>query len=218
MPPAQSPESPQQPQAPQPPEQPQPPQQPPQQPAASLTGPVIKIVAVLAAIGLAVIGGLTLIGLRAGNNINTKPVTPTPTVQSGAATGNGQLYLTPATASLAAGSSFTVAIRENSQNQYVNAVQANLTYPSDKFDYVSASGTGSGFEIAAETSGKNGVIKVSRGTTTPKKGDQLIATLTLKAKASGAATLAFTAGTALVSSVTNQNVLGSSSPASLQIH
>ena len=94
----------------------------------------------------------------------------------------------------------------------VNAVQANLTYPSDKFDFLWISSSGSAFEITAEESGGGGSIKIGRGTISAKSGDQFVASVTFSAKVSaGTASISFSGGASVVSSSTSKNILGTRS-------
>src|SRR3990172_6132683 len=59
------------------------------------------------------------------------------------------LYLSPASNSIAVGSNFSVAIRVNTGGDSVNAVQANLSYDSGKLDVVNIDliGTAFGFQV-----------------------------------------------------------------------
>jgi chitodextrinase len=119
------------------------------------------------------------------------------------------IYLSPASQTVGPGATITVQVRENSGTTTVNAVQANLSYPTSLLTFVSSSTTGTAFSVEAQDTGGGGVINLARGTTTPVSGDQLIATLTFTATStSGAASVVFTNGTALVSSGTNQDILG----------
>jgi hypothetical protein len=119
------------------------------------------------------------------------------------------IYLSPATQTVGPGATFTVQVRENSSTTSVNAVQANLSYPTSLLTFVSIDTTGTAFSIEAQNSGGGGTINIARGTTTPVTGDQLVATITFTATStSGAATVAFTSGTALVSSSSNADILG----------
>lgn len=119
------------------------------------------------------------------------------------------LYLSPASATVNVGSNFSVAVRVNTGGDAVNAVQANLSYPASLLDFVSISGAGSAFEIQAESSGGNGQIRIGRGTVQPVSGDALVATITLKGKASGTATVSFNGDSAVVRSSDSANILSS---------
>ena len=106
----------------------------------------------------------------------------------------GSIYLSPASATIAKDSYFSVSVRVNADT--VDAVQANLSYPADKIDFTGLSYGGTGFEIQAEGSGGGGSIRIARGATSAKSGDVLVATISFRAKVdSGSATVSFTSGT-----------------------
>lgn len=118
------------------------------------------------------------------------------------------LTLNPAAASVTNGQSVTVKVWEDSMNDQANAVQANITYPADKFDFVSVNTSGSAFSVAAPSDGGSGVITIARGTIHPVNGKQLLASFTLKAKAgSGTANIEFAKGSAVMRSTDNKNTL-----------
>lgn len=152
-------------------------------------------------------GGTT----SASATVTVSQVAPTPTPPD--------VYLNPSAQSYALGSTFSVQIRENSGTNTVNTVQSNLTYPASLLTLVSVDYTGSAFPTAAQSIYGNGSITlanaVSCSTTCPSKtGDQLVANLNFKVNSTaGTANLAFTTGTQLLSSSTNQNILPSLSSA-----
>jgi hypothetical protein len=120
------------------------------------------------------------------------------------------IYLNPASMVVGANGTVTVDVRENSGTTTVNAVQANFSYPTTLLTFVSIDSTGTAFTTQAEGTGSAGLVKIGKGTTTPVIGDQLVARVTFQATATGgAATMAFTSGTALASSTTNTDILGS---------
>jgi hypothetical protein len=120
------------------------------------------------------------------------------------------IYLNPASMVVGANGTVTVDVRENSGTATVNAVQANFSYPTTLLTFVSIDSTGTAFTTQAEGTGSAGLVKIGKGTTTPVIGDQLVARVTFQATATGgAATMAFTSGTALASSTTNTDILGS---------
>lgn len=112
----------------------------------------------------------------------------------------GTLYLSPASKTVNVGAKFTVAIRVNSGVVNVNAVQANLSYPTGKLNFVSISVAGSAFEQQYQNTGGGGSVKIARATVTPVKGDKLIASVTFKAKKASTASISFASGTAVVKS------------------
>lgn len=119
------------------------------------------------------------------------------------------LYLSPASSTVVSGGSFAVALRVNSGADAVNAVQTNLTYNSAKLDIVSIDYTGSAFSIQAQQTLAVGSIQLARGTTSPVTGDKLIAIVNFKAKAgaTGVANVQYAAGSEVISSTSNTNIL-----------
>ena len=121
------------------------------------------------------------------------------------------LYLSPASQTVTQATTFNVQVRENSSTDPVNAVQANLTYDTTKLDFVSISNTGSAFGVEAENTGGAGAVRIARGVTggqPPVTGDQLVATITFRAKTSlGATSVTFAAGSAVIRSTDNVNIL-----------
>src|SRR3989344_6084151 len=67
------------------------------------------------------------------------------------------MYVTPPTSSVAKGHTLTIGVHINSGDTAINAVQANLSYSSDKFDFVGISPS-SVFPAESENSGGNGVV------------------------------------------------------------
>lgn len=123
------------------------------------------------------------------------------------------VYVSPSSQILAASTSFSIQVRENSGATSVNAVQANLTYDTNLLTFVSINTTGTAFSVEAQNSGGAGVINLARGSCggcAALTGDQLIATINFTTKTTtGSAAVAFSSGTALVNSVTNTDILGS---------
>ncbi|MDP2720567.1 MAG: hypothetical protein Q8O75_01355, partial [bacterium] len=94
------------------------------------------------------------------------------------------------------GSTFYVSVRVNTGGASVDTVQANLSYPADKLDFLGLSYGGTSFEIQAEGSGGGGSVRMGRGTISAKSGDLLVATISFKARVtSGSATVSFVGGT-----------------------
>lgn len=146
------------------------------------------------------------VGYRILNQSKAADTSPTPPT----------IYVSPQTQNLALNSTFTVTIRENSGTSTVNALQANISYPSSLLQVQNASApvsfTGSPFATVAENSSTPGQVTLGTGTeggASPLTGDQLVGTITFKAIAGGTANLAFTTGTALLNSTTNTDLLGS---------
>jgi len=133
---------------PQPEPQPGPQSQPPRPPRPNIGLLVMVLIIALAA--AAVIGLLTL--HRTPKSPVSSPAAGTSSSSTGAGTGNGPgtLSLSPADGSFAPGSTINVTIHENSGTSAVNAVQANVTYPTDKLQFVSVNGSNSAFSVAAQ--------------------------------------------------------------------
>jgi hypothetical protein len=120
------------------------------------------------------------------------------------------VYFTPKFQTYTGGTSFVVEVRENSGTTPVNAVQANFSYPEDKLSLVKIDTSASPFTISAQTNSGNGMVSVARGTTGSLAGDKLVAKAIFKVNSTpGTANLAFTSGTALVSSLDNKNLITS---------
>jgi hypothetical protein len=120
---------------------------------------------------------------------------------------SGSLYLSPGSTTVSQGSSFSVSIRTNTGGANVNAVQANLSYPADKLDFIGISTGGTSFEITAEGSGGSGSIRIGRGTISAKSGDLLVATVTFRAKpSSGLGSVSFAGGSTVVRASDSKNI------------
>lgn len=122
------------------------------------------------------------------------------------------VYLNPATQTIGAVTDFSVEVRENSGTTAVNAVQANLTYPSNLLDVVGVDSS-TAFTVAAETTIGTGTINIARGVAGGQtvSNDQLIATVRFKSKtpaSTSTANVAFANGTALINASTNADLLG----------
>jgi hypothetical protein len=130
------------------------------------------------------------------------------------------MSLSPSPASVTgAGQMVLVTVRENSVDLPVNAVQANVSYPSDKLELKYVNYTGGAFNIQAEETKTDGLVKMARGRDggTSVKGDQQVATLTFVTKSAGTANLGFAAGSVVVNATTNQDVHASLMGATVSI-
>lgn len=137
------------------------------------------------------------------------------------------IYLTPSPSVVGPSSTMTIQVRENSGTTGVNAVQANFSYPSSLFTCTASTASynpstktagdislaGGAFTTVAQISCGAGQASIGLGTPAgggAVSGDQLVATITFHSAASGGSgSMAFTSGTKLVSSSTNQDILGS---------
>lgn len=103
------------------------------------------------------------------------------------------LYLFPQSANIPYGEVLTVNIGLNTYGESVNGVSAYLSYPTDKVEVAWIS-YGSSFPIQAEESVDNGLIRISRGSIEGENGNVSIATIGLKGKSYGSASLSFVDG------------------------
>jgi hypothetical protein len=114
------------------------------------------------------------------------------------------MNLSPATKTMNVGDSVSVSIYENSGGTAVNAVQADLNYPTSYLTFVSIDpASSSAFTVDAQATGGNGSVKIGRGTTTPVTGNQLVGVVHFTAKAAGTASITFAGTTALIRSSDN---------------
>ncbi|HUP26178.1 MAG TPA: hypothetical protein VM124_00850 [Candidatus Limnocylindrales bacterium] len=121
------------------------------------------------------------------------------------------LYLSPASKTVVNGTTFAVSVRI-STSETINAVQADLSYPADKIDFISIDPSGTAFDVGAPSSGGGGNVSIARGSTTGVSGDQLVAIVNFKAKvSSGTANVNFASGSAAVRLSDNANVYSGSS-------
>jgi hypothetical protein len=165
--------------------------------------PLVVLLVVLLLMGLVV-----LLNSNSNSNKNessTKSPSPTSSV-----TGSGiaNLYVAPADKQVSAGNPVTLEVWVDSGSDPVNAVQANLVYPADKFDFKSIDAKGSAFEVQALSTGGNGKVNIARGHIGELKGRSLVAKVTLIAKTdTGDATLNFADGSAVIRTTDHKNIL-----------
>ncbi|HVS79271.1 MAG TPA: hypothetical protein VHD84_03230 [Candidatus Saccharimonadales bacterium] len=122
------------------------------------------------------------------------------------AAGTATLSFSPSSGKVVDGDTLAVAVYENSGTDAVNAAQANFTYSDSDLTFVSINSS-SAFNIAAQSTGGSGSVKIGRGAMPAVSGKQLIATVYFKViKSSGTATLDFdTAASKVVRSSDNQS-------------
>jgi hypothetical protein len=129
------------------------------------------------------------------------------------------MNLSPSSGSVTNGNNITLSIFENSGTEPVNAAAVRLNYPASLLDYVSISNS-SAFNIVATSTGGGGTVSIDRGANPSVTGNQLIATVTFHAKATGTANLTFdtsSSGSKVVSANDNQNYLTSATGGSYTI-
>ena|GEM_PF-4450993 len=116
------------------------------------------------------------------------------------AASSGSIYLSPASSSVTVGDNITVAVKENSGSTAVSTVDADLRYPTDKLQYVSATTEGT-FPIAPPDITGTGAVQVTRTNISGgQTGDQLVTNVTFKTLAAGSATISFGSSTAVYDS------------------
>ncbi len=109
-----------------------------------------------------------------------------------------RLYITPASGSYSNGSTVTVTIMENSYADAVNAVQANLTYPTNRLTFQSISTTNSNFTTTIQSEGGSGTVQVGVGLLgNTLTGAQEVARVTFTANGTGSAAISFAAGSGI---------------------
>lgn len=123
------------------------------------------------------------------------------------------LSLSPASGNFAAGSTMKVNVYLNTGGENINAVQANVSYPTDKLQFLSVSTGGSALTIFAEKYATGGVVRLAGGTPSPGfTGNKLIASISFKVLAdTGTAALSFTGESAALRDSDNNNTLSGKS-------
>ena len=119
---------------------------------------------------------------------------------------NSSLSLSPTPQTVSQGSDVIITVKVNTGGDSVNAVQANLTYPSNIFDSATISSTPA-FGVEAESIASNGTIKIARGASTPVNGVVDVAVITFRAANAGTAVVDFSPGSMIVRSTDNTNIL-----------
>ncbi|MEO7904315.1 MAG: cohesin domain-containing protein [Candidatus Saccharimonadales bacterium] len=118
-----------------------------------------------------------------------------------------RLYLTPVTGIFATGATFTMTIKEDSRSVAVNAIQANLTYPTTRLEFISINTSTSPFTTTVESTGGSGSVKIGVALLGGSRtGDQIVATVTFKASTSGSAVVSFAAGSVIASEADSTDI------------
>ncbi len=116
-----------------------------------------------------------------------------------ASAAGASISLTANKSTVPAGGSVIIAIYMNGGGTGINAVQADLSYPASKLQYVGFSANGSAFEIGAASGGGDGSATIARGSVSAVSGSGLVGTVTFKALAgSGSANIALAGSSSLV--------------------
>lgn len=110
------------------------------------------------------------------------------------ALGEASLYLGPASGTFTVGSTFTVSIYLNTSGEFVNAVEANVSFPPDKLQVVSPTAGTSLVQVWVNQptySNTAGTLKFQGAIPTPGINTQsgIVSTVTFRVKSIGAATI-----------------------------
>jgi len=143
-----------------------------------------------------------------------------PLVRQGAAVraaGGASLRFDQRTGSCGVGQSFHVSVLVDTGGEVINAVEADLTFPSAMLEVTSVDATsGSFLPIVVEKSFNNtsGRIRIAGGVPTPgfSGGSGRVATITFRARAAGSAKVSFDGTSKLMRNDDNVNVLAATSP------
>lgn len=125
------------------------------------------------------------------------------------------IYLDPQEQTVAEGESFEVEIRVDAGEEGVNAAGALLEYPADTFELNEINTDNSDFEVDATEETDHGSVEIVRGSTEPRSGDLLLASLsfTMTRQADSAAIMLSEAESNVVRESDNTDVLGHASSA-----
>lgn len=139
-------------------------------------------------------------------------------LSAGVFAAESQMSLSPSSSNVRPGDTVTVRVDENSGTRAVNGVEADISYPADKFDVVSIDSAASAFDIKARETSSQGRVSVIRG----KLGETLtgsheVTKIVLKAKASGSANITVDGTSMLVASDNNTNILQTSTGTTVTI-
>lgn len=119
-------------------------------------------------------------------------------IQSASGPKGAALFISPASGSFTNGSTVIVTIMENSYSEGVNAIQANLTYPTNRLTFQSISTTNSNFTTTMQSSGGGGSVQIGVGLLGGSlTGAQEVARVTFTANSAGSAPISFAAGSGI---------------------
>lgn len=102
----------------------------------------------------------------------------------------GTLSLSPGSGSFGQGSIFVVSVNVDTGGDVVNAVEATLTFPADKLKANYVSHSGSAFDVNAESTVGNGVVRIAKGKLPPGvSGARKVASVGFTATGQGTASI-----------------------------
>lgn len=137
---------------------------------------------------------------------------------SGEALAAASLSLSPGSGTYGVGSTFTVAINVNTGGEAVNAVEAVLTFPSDKLKATGISHGGSGFDINAESTIGAGVVRIAKGKLPPAvSGSRKVASVSFAALAQGEAVIGVSGESKVLRESDSGNIFGGGGGATFNI-
>ena len=122
-------------------------------------------------VGCALVGAFTIFLSGAAPKHQTQAVT---------------LFMEPSSQRVQVGGMVSVELRLDTNSYDINAVQANLSYPTDKLEFVNIDSSTSAFSVEAQTAGGNGSVAVARGAINPVNNSAaIVTTVNFKALAPG---------------------------------
>jgi len=144
----------------------------------------------------------------AGNASQPSVAAVISTIAGGGGGGDNSMFVDPVGGTYNVGDTVTVTIKENSNTDPINGVQADLKYSKDTLEFQSFDTGSSAFSVEADKKAADGAITMTRGTIDPVTGEKEIVKVNFKAIAAGTATVEVATTSVLASSVTaNTNVL-----------
>lgn len=124
------------------------------------------------------------------------------------AAGTASMSALPANQTAQVGNNITVTIQEDSINDVVNAIQADLTYDQTKLEFVSVNVSAPFDAMVTQKTGGNGVVHIAAATSSAVSGSHTLATVTFKVTANGSAAINFANTSAIIRQSDISNVLG----------
>jgi hypothetical protein len=175
-----------------------------------------KILVVAVLLIFAVIIGATLIVVT-GSNKSTSTTSKTENSENQTQLPSASIALEPPQATTRAGELVTLSIYVDTGGNLVNAVKADIKYPTDKYEFIKIDDSESDFSVEAVGKEKDGLIIIERGEKNIN-GKKLLAKIVLKQKTNnGNAEIIFTDDSQIITSDTFKNILGEKSGAKLTL-
>ncbi len=129
-----------------------------------------------------------------------------------------RMYMAPATPEVSDGSVFTLEILIDTQDQSINAAQANIIYDNNSLEFVGIDSTNGVLDMKLIEKEEDGQIEIVHGTAQSFGGEGLLARISFRAKAgSGSSVVSFSNGTGMASSDTNEDILQQSFGATISL-